>query len=73
MGKQFLPKTDFPFKGYDKKLAFFAKNGQLLFLLGTKGKKNLFRPWICVFFSFNFNFLIQMDQEAMNVLTVLIF
>jgi hypothetical protein len=37
-GKQILSKTDFPFKSYDKKLVFFAKNGQLLSLPGTREK-----------------------------------
>jgi hypothetical protein len=35
MGKQFLPKIDFPFKSYDKKL-FFCKEWQLLSLSGTR-------------------------------------
>jgi hypothetical protein len=39
MGKQFLPKMNFPFKSYDKKLVFFAKNGQLLSLPGTRKRK----------------------------------
>jgi hypothetical protein len=26
-GNFFLPKMDFPFKSYDKKTCFFAKNG----------------------------------------------
>jgi hypothetical protein len=37
MEKQILPKTDFPFKSYDKKLVF-AKNGQLLSLPSTREK-----------------------------------
>jgi hypothetical protein len=45
MGKQFLSKMDFPFISYDKKLVFFAKNGQLLSVLCTRGK-NLSFP-IC--------------------------
>jgi hypothetical protein len=34
MENYFLPKTNFSFKSYDKKLVFFAKNGQLLSMLG---------------------------------------
>jgi hypothetical protein len=37
-GKHIWLKTDFPFKSYDKNLFFFAKNGQLLSLLGTREK-----------------------------------
>jgi hypothetical protein len=43
MGNFFIPKIDFPFKSYDKKLVFLQKNGQLLLLLGTK-EKNFYFP-----------------------------
>jgi hypothetical protein len=42
MGKSFLPKTDFPFKSYDKKLEFFVKNEQLLTMSGTREKNFIF-------------------------------
>jgi hypothetical protein len=38
MGKQDLPKTDVPFKSYDKKLVF-CKEWVASFLAGYKGKK----------------------------------
>jgi hypothetical protein len=40
-GKQFLPKTDFPFKSYDKKLVF-CEEWAASFLVGHKGKKLFF-------------------------------
>jgi hypothetical protein len=41
MGKQFLPKTDFPSKTYDKKLDF-CEEWATSFPAGHKGKKLLF-------------------------------
>jgi hypothetical protein len=38
MGKQFLPKTDFPFKSYDKKLVFLRRMGGF-FPYRAQGKK----------------------------------
>jgi hypothetical protein len=49
MGKQFLSKIDFPFKSYDKKLVFFAKNVQLLSLLGIGKKTFLFQSMWSIF------------------------
>jgi hypothetical protein len=37
-GKQFLPKTDFPFKRYDKKLVFLQRMGSF-FPYRAQGKK----------------------------------
>jgi hypothetical protein len=41
MEKQFLPKTDFPFKSYDKKLVFSRRMGSF-FPIGHKGKKSFY-------------------------------
>jgi hypothetical protein len=38
MEKQFLPKTDFPFKSYDKKLVFLQRMGNF-FPCWAQGKK----------------------------------
>jgi hypothetical protein len=38
MGKQFLPKTDLPFKRYDKKLVFLQRMGSF-FTYRAQGKK----------------------------------
>jgi hypothetical protein len=38
MGKQFLLKTDFPFKSYDKKLVFLQRMGSF-FPYWAQGKK----------------------------------
>jgi hypothetical protein len=45
MGKQILPKTDFPFKIYDKKLVFLQRMGSF-FPCRAQGKK-LFFPNLC--------------------------
>jgi hypothetical protein len=42
MEKQFLPKTDFLFKSYEKKLVFFCKEWVASFFGGHKEKKNSF-------------------------------
>jgi hypothetical protein len=41
MEKQILPKTDFPFKSYDKKLVFLQRMGSF-FSYRAQGKKNFF-------------------------------
>jgi hypothetical protein len=41
MGKQFLPKMDFPFKSYDKKLAFLQSMDNF-FPWWAQGKKKFF-------------------------------
>jgi hypothetical protein len=41
MGKQFLPKKDFPFKSYDKKLVFLQRMGNF-FPYRAQGKKAFF-------------------------------
>jgi hypothetical protein len=41
MEKQFLPKMDFPFKNYDKKLVFLRRMGKF-FLCWAQGKKAFF-------------------------------
>jgi hypothetical protein len=49
MEKQFLFKTDFPFKSYDKKLFFLQRIGSF-FLYQTQGKKTfLFQSLLSTF------------------------
>jgi hypothetical protein len=43
MGKQILPKTDFPLKSYDKKLVFLRRMGNF-FPYWTQGKKKISFP-----------------------------
>jgi hypothetical protein len=42
MGKQILPKTDFPFKSYDKKLVFLRRMGSFFSYQAQGEKKNSF-------------------------------